>query len=128
MSRRRLETTRAAVSRNFQVGVGETRLSGTVVVGLFENGQPGELFIHLDKPDSLSGFLDGVALLASMALQHGVPLSTMCDKLMYTQFEPSGWTGDPKHPFAKSLLDYIFGWLHRRFVQPDGASEPEEGE
>lgn len=121
--RRRLETTRAAVSRDFQIGAGESRLGGTVVVGLFDDGAPGELFIYLDKSDPLSGFLDGVALLTSMALQHGVPLSAICDKLMYTQFEPAGWTGDPKHPFAKSLLDYIFGWLNRRFV----AGQPSEG-
>lgn len=114
--RERLEQTRLSVNRDFSVGMGEDKLSGTVVVGLYEDGRPGEMFIHLDKPDPLCGFLDGLATVTSMALQHGVPLAAICDKLMYTQFEPSGWTGDKTHPFAKSLLDYIFGWMQRRFV------------
>lgn len=125
--RERLSGTRLAVNRTFSVGAGEDRLSGVVTVGLFEDGRPGEMFIYLDKPDMLSGFLDSIALLTSMALQHGVPVGTLCDKLMYTQFEPSGWTGDKAHPFAKSLLDYIFGWMHRRFVRSPAEEPAKEG-
>jgi ribonucleoside-diphosphate reductase alpha chain len=41
----------------------------------------------------------------------------LCDKLSHTRFEPSGWTGNPDIGYAKSIMDYIFRWLHLRFLQ-----------
>src|SRR2546426_4956328 len=38
----------------------------------------------------------------------------------HVRFEPSGWTGNPKIPYAKSIPDYIFRWLALRFIGPEG--------
>jgi ribonucleoside-diphosphate reductase alpha chain len=47
-----------------------------------------------------------------------VPLKLFCDKFSHTRFEPAGWTGNPQLPFAHSVMDYIFRWLHIRFIGP----------
>ena len=64
---------------------------------------------------TLSGFMDGFALSVSIGLQYGVPLKALVDKFINTRFEPSGFTGHPAIPYAKSVLDYI-GALARRTV------------
>jgi ribonucleoside-diphosphate reductase alpha chain len=60
--------------------------------------------------------MDGFATVMSLALQHGVPLRILCGKLSHMRFEPSGWTGNPKIGFAKSIMDYIARWLELRFL------------
>src|SRR5262249_55824769 len=90
---------------------------GYVTVGLYKDGAPGELFIRMAKEGStVSGLMDSFALAVSLALQHGVPLKLLCEKFTHTRFEPSGFTGNPEIPIAKSMMDYIFRWLEIRFV------------
>jgi ribonucleoside-diphosphate reductase alpha chain len=60
--------------------------------------------------------MDAFATSISLALQHGVPLKVLCEKFAHTRFEPSGWTGNDQIGYAKSLMDYIFRWLHLRFL------------
>jgi ribonucleoside-diphosphate reductase alpha chain len=87
---------------------------------MYDDRSPGEIFIKMAKEGStLSGILDGFALSVSIGLQYGVPLKSLVDKLINTRFEPSGYTGHPDIPYAKSLLDYIARWLGGRFISPD---------
>jgi ribonucleoside-diphosphate reductase alpha chain len=60
--------------------------------------------------------MDSFACAVSIALQHGVPLKLLCEKFEHTRFEPSGWSNNPEIGFAKSIMDYIFRWLHLRFL------------
>jgi ribonucleoside-diphosphate reductase alpha chain len=86
-------------------------------VGLYKDGTPGELFIRMAKEGStVSVLMDSFATAVSLALQHGVPMKLMCEKFSHTRFEPSGFTGNPEIPIAKSIMDYIFRWLELRFV------------
>jgi ribonucleoside-diphosphate reductase alpha chain len=120
--RRHLPDERGAVTHKFRVGEQE----GYVTVGLYEDGTPGEVFIKMAKEGSTaSGLMDAVALLTSIALQYGVSLDKLADKLEHTRFEPYGMTGNPDIPIATSVLDYIFHWLRLHFgttsaTQPDG--------
>jgi ribonucleoside-diphosphate reductase alpha chain len=69
-------------------------------------GSPDEVFIRMAKEDStISGLMDSFATLMSVALQHGVPLQVMTEKLAHTRFEPSGWTGNEKMGSAKLPMD-----------------------
>jgi ribonucleoside-diphosphate reductase alpha chain len=78
---------------------------------------PGELFVMMAKEGSVvSGLMDSFATSISMALQYGVPLHVLCDKFSHTRFEPSGFTGNPEIPIAKSITDYIFRWLSLKFL------------
>src|ERR1700757_5029184 len=111
--RHRLQEERASITHKFKIGDHE----GYITVGLYPNGEPGELFITMAKEGStVSGLMDSFALTASIALQHGVPLRLLCEKFAHTRFEPSGWSGNPDIGYAKSIMDYIFRWLQLRFL------------
>jgi ribonucleoside-diphosphate reductase alpha chain len=111
--RHKLQEERASLTHKFKVGDHE----GYITVGLYPNGDPGELFITMAKEGStVSGLMDSFALAVSIALQHGVRLSLLCEKFAHTRFEPSGWSGNPDIGYAKSIMDYIFRWLQLRFL------------
>ena len=41
------------------------------------------------------------------------------DKFVNSRFEPSGFTGNPKIHYAKSVVDYIGRWLGGKFISAD---------
>jgi len=111
--RHRLQEERASITHKFSIAGHE----GYITVGLYSNGQPGEIFIRMAKEGStVSGLMDAFATSISLALQHGVPLKVLCEKFAHTRFEPSGWTQNEQIGYAKSLMDYIFRWLSLRFL------------
>jgi ribonucleoside-diphosphate reductase alpha chain len=114
--RQRLPDERRAVTHKFSIGGHE----GYMTVGLYDDGRPGELFVTMSKEGStISGFMDGFATSVSLALQYGVPLKVLVDKFSHMRFEPSGFTGNPQIPIAKSITDYIFRWMGLKFLPPE---------
>ncbi len=110
--RRRLPDERPAVTHKFRVGEQE----GYITVGLYDDGSPGEVFVKISKEGStVSGLTDAIAILTSIALQYGVPLDKLAEKLERTHFEPAGPTANEDIPFATSIVDYIFNWLRLHF-------------
>ncbi len=119
--RRRLPDEREAVNHKFSVGGYE----GYLTVGLFEDRQPGELFVRIAKEGStVSGLLDSFAIALSLALQWGAPLRSLCDKFEHQTFLPSGHTANPDIPVASSIIDYVFKWLRRKFLPTVEAETP----
>ena len=117
--RRKLPDERQSVTHKFSIGGHE----GYITVGLYEDGQPGEIFITMAKEGStISGLMDSFATAISFALQYGVPLKFLVDKFSHVRFEPGGWTGNPQVPYAKSIMDYIFRWLGTKFLGPEFAA------
>jgi ribonucleoside-diphosphate reductase alpha chain len=113
-SRHRLPDTRVALNHKFDIAGHE----GYVTVGLFENGQPGELFIQMAKEGStIGGLMDTVATLTSISLQYGVPLESLVKKFAFQRFEPSGFTKNPDIRNASSITDYVFRWLGCQFIK-----------
>jgi ribonucleoside-diphosphate reductase alpha chain len=111
--RHRLPEERASLTHKFSIAGHE----GYITVGMYPNGQPGEIFIRMAKEGStVSGLMDSFATAVSLSLQHGVPLKVLVEKFAHTRFEPSGWTGNEQIGFAKSIMDYIFRWLQLRFL------------
>ncbi len=114
--RRKLPDERRAITHKFSINEHE----GYLTVGLYEDGQPGEIFLVMAKEGStISGLMDSLATSISIALQYGVPLQTLVDKFTHTRFEPSGFTKNPEIPIAKSITDYIFRWLASKFLSRD---------
>jgi ribonucleoside-diphosphate reductase alpha chain len=112
--RHRLNDDRTAITHKFSFGGHE----GYLTVGLYPNGKPGELFIRMSKQGStINGLMESFATQFSVSLQHGVPLEVLCGKMAFTSFEPSGWTGNEKMGYAKSIMDYIGRWLQFRFLE-----------
>jgi ribonucleoside-diphosphate reductase alpha chain len=111
--RRRLPETRTDITHKFYIAGHE----GYLTVGLFENGQPGELFITMAKEGStIGGLMDGIGTLTSLALQYGVPLDALVKKFAHQRFEPSGFTKNPEIRNASSIIDYVFRWMAIQFI------------
>ena len=122
--RRKLPDERQSITHKFSIGGHE----GYITVGMYEDGSPGEIFITMAKEGStISGLMDSFATAISYNLQYGVPLKFLVDKFGHVRFEPSGWTGNPKIPYAKSIPDYIFRWLGSKFLTGEYAAS-EAGE
>jgi ribonucleoside-diphosphate reductase alpha chain len=111
--RRKLPDERRAITHKFDIQGHE----GYITVGIYEDGQPGEIFLVMSKEGStISGLMDAFATSISLALQYGVPLEVLVKKFAHTRFEPSGFTKNPEIPIAKSITDYIFRWLASKFL------------
>ncbi len=112
-ARRRLPDTRAAYTHKFEIAGHE----GYMTVGVFEDGQPGELFVTMAKEGStIGGLMDTIGALTSMALQYGVPLDGLVKKFAHQRFEPSGYTRNPDIRNASSIIDYVFRWMACQFI------------
>src|SRR5271154_6553222 len=111
--RRRLTDTRQALTHKFDIAGHE----GYLTVGLFDDGQPGELFITMAKEGStIGGLMDSIGTLSSMAFQYGVPLEALVRKFAHQRFEPSGFTKNAEIRNASSITDYVFRWLALQFI------------
>ena len=113
-SRNRMPDTRVSLTHKFEIAGHE----GYITVGLYQNGEPGELFIQMAKEGStIGGLMDTVATLTSLSLQYGVPLESLVKKFAYQRFEPSGFTKNPDIRNATSITDYVFRWLGCQFIK-----------
>src|SRR5437870_2538239 len=118
--RHKLPDERKSITHKFDIGGHE----GYLTVGLYEDGQPGELFVTMAKEGStISGLMDAFATQTSYALQFGVPLKFMVDKFSHMRFEPSGFTKNREIPIAKSIVDYIFRWMASHFLPVEEQDE-----
>lgn len=101
--------TRPARARNghsTEVSIGGLTIHLTITE--LPDGQPGEIFIRAGKQGStLAGLCEALSLTASLALQHGVPLSDIVTRLRGMHYEPAGLTSDPDVPRVTSLSDYL---------------------
>jgi ribonucleoside-diphosphate reductase alpha chain len=114
--RRKLPDEREAITHKFSIAGHE----GYLTVGKYDDGQPGEIFLRMAKEGStVSGLMDTIATMTSIALQYGVPLKALVDKFSHTRFEPSGFTNNREIPIAKSVMDYVFRFLGNRFLRTE---------
>ncbi len=122
--RRRLPDTRRSITHKFSISGHE----GYITAGLYDDGTPGEVFIKMAKMGStVSGLVDTIAVLTSLALQYGVPVGKLADKFQHTRFEPSGHTTNSAIPIACSISDYVFAWLGRTFTEDFGNDQQSSG-
>jgi ribonucleoside-diphosphate reductase alpha chain len=118
--RRKLANERHSLTHKFSIQGHE----GYITCGLYEDGQPGEIFIKMSKEGStLSGIMDAFALSLSLNLQYGVPLEVMVRKFTHTRFEPAGMTQNSEIPMVKSIMDYLGRWLALKFLEKDTAKK-----
>lgn len=104
---------RSSITRKFKIG----DLKGYITVGLYSDGRPGEVFFVIKHIGSLErGVFDALGLIVSSALQRGIEMKEITEKLKGIQFDPSGLTGDPEIPVVSSIIDYVAKWLELRFV------------
>ncbi len=121
--RRKLPDERQAVTHKFSIAGHE----GYLTVGSYDDGTPGEIFLRMAKEGStVSGLMDTIATMTSIALQYGVPLKALVDKFSHTRFEPAGFTNNREIPIAKSITDYVFRYLGNRFLRGEAVVADEQ--
>ncbi len=120
-TRVKLPDERPSITHKFSVGGYESYLT----VGFYpDSKQPGETFLTTAKEGStISGLLNTIATLVSIALQSGVPLKTLVRKFKDVRFEPAGFTNSSEIPVAKSIIDYIFRYLGMKYLSPTDRDE-----
>jgi ribonucleoside-diphosphate reductase alpha chain len=118
--RRRLPDDRTEIGRKFKVGDYE----GYIHVGLYDDGTPGDIFVDIAKEGTtLAGLMNSFMIAVSLGLQYGVPLEVYVSKFAHMRFEPSGITNDADIRVAKSIVDYVFRWMGKRFLDTDKQAE-----
>ena len=118
--RRRLPDDRTEIGRKFKVGDYE----GYIHVGLYDDGTPGDIFVDIAKEGTtLAGLMNSFMIAVSLGLQYGVPLEVYVSKFAHMRFEPSGLTNDADIRVAKSIVDYVFRWMGKRFLDTDKQAE-----
>jgi len=111
--RRRLPRERQSVTHHLKIGDTDIYL----VVGLFPEGDPGEIFLRIAKQGSdLAGWADQFAQLFSLALQSGIPLEDLCRRFVGARFEPSGLTNVEGTRIATSPVDLVARVLLLRYL------------
>jgi ribonucleoside-diphosphate reductase alpha chain len=109
-------------SKIFKFTVGGVR--GYAIVGEYDDGTPGELFISSAKMGStLHGIMDAFGVSVSYGLQFGVPLKQYVRNFIHTSFAPAGITDDPEIKTASSIIDYIFRKLGQTYLNFDDRLE-----
>ena len=71
----------------------------------------------------MAGLMNSLMISVSIGLQYGVPLEVYVSKLSHMRFEPSGLTNDTDIRVAKSIVDYIFRWLGKKFLTSEQQEE-----
>ena len=112
-TRHTLPNTRSSITHKFAIAGHE----GYLTIGLFENGQPGEVFIKMSKEGyTLSGLNQGFCRAFSLALQHGLSPADAVERFRGMRFEPMGPTTNSEIPEASSILDYVARYIDLHFV------------
>jgi len=112
----KLPDERTGMTHKFQIGLGDESVEGYITTGVYCDGKLGEIFIVAEKEGAfVSGILDALATMISIARQHGVPRSKILSKLLHTRYEPAGMTKNEEIGQASSVTDYLAKWLDLRF-------------
>lgn len=99
---------------------------GYFTINVYEDGTPGELAIFMNKVGAFEhGFATAFATAVTMLLQYGVDPREIYSKFKHMDFEPSGITGVPSVPMAKSLIDLIMKFMECNFP-PTGSRDMKE--
>ena len=86
---------RQAICHKFDIAGHE----GYIHVGFYEDGTPGEIFIKMAKEGStISGLMDTIGVLTSMALQYGVPLEVLVPEVQPRPLRAVGLHQEPRDP------------------------------
>ncbi len=118
----RRELPKVRNSKTFSFTVADSH--GYMTVGEYDDGNPGEIFVHFAKHGStLRGIMDAFAISLSHGLQYGVPLKTYVKSFTSTSFAPAGITDDPDIRTASSLVDYLARRLALSYLSFDDRLE-----
>ncbi len=95
-------------------------MEGYITANTLPTGELGEIFLTVNQVGTIErGLINSLAIMISVALQHGVPLAKIVDKLKGMAFEPAGVTHNKAIPMVRSLADYLGRWLEEKYLKPE---------
>ncbi len=123
----RMPQTRKSIVHKFDIAGHE----GFLIVGLYDNGKPGEIFVSMHKQGStIRGLMDAWATSVSLNLQYGASIGDLFDKFRHQKFEPSGFirnlsSGELDKKIkqirtASSIVDYVAQFMLNNFGEGAG--------
>lgn len=111
-ARHSLPSTRESVTHKFAIG----RHEGYLTIGLYHDGDPGEIFIKMAKEGStICGMCQAFCRAFSLALQFGLSVEEAVVRFKGMRFEPMGATSNPDIPEAQSIVDYVARYLELHY-------------
>ncbi len=125
--REKLPQTRKSIVHKFDIAGHE----GYLIVGLYDDGKPGEVFISMHKQGStIRGLMDAWAMSVSLNLQYGATVSALFSKFRHQKFEPSGFVRNTNGGefdsklkqirTASSIVDYVSQFMLNNFGEGAG--------
>lgn len=101
----RLPKRRRGFTQSARVGGHRVHLT----VNTYPDGRIGEVFLEMHKEGApMRGVCNALAILISLALQHGIPVETIAKALLGVSFEPAGEVkGHEAIKSATSIVDYV---------------------
>ena len=131
--RTRMPQTRKSIVHKFDIAGHE----GFLIVGLYDDGKPGEVFISMHKQGStIRGLMDAWATSVSLNLQYGASIGDLFNKFRHQKFEPSGFIrnlngGELDKKIrqirtASSIVDYVAQFMLNNFGEGAGGVDVED--
>ncbi|MFH1803040.1 MAG: vitamin B12-dependent ribonucleotide reductase [archaeon] len=123
----KLPQTRKSLTHKFEIAGHE----GYLIVGLYDNGKPGEVFVTMHKQGStIRGLLDAWATSVSVNLQYGASVKDLFGRFRHQKFEPAGFvkncsggevdTRIKQIRTASSIVDYVAQFMINNFGEGSG--------
>jgi hypothetical protein len=107
-----LQPERGGITRRLHLEGPDGPLTCYATLNRDDTGALAELIICANKQGTMEhGLLHCVGLLASLALQNGVPAERIIAALRGVEFEPNGLTGTKDIPIVRSVSDYLAKWM-----------------
>ena len=109
MPRKKLPARRNHITQRVKIGG-----KRTLYLSVDHDTMPNEIFIRVrgETGDEKTACYDVIARLISLALQEGVALEDIAERLYGTKMEPSGpVTGDEQIKMCTGTLDFVGRWI-----------------
>lgn len=125
LTRFRLPETRDSITHSVDFRVDGEDLAVYIQPSFYGDGVMGEVFLKADRQGSfVSGLTDALSIILSVALQYGVPLTHIVEKLKGSRSgEGICALGNPPIKRCKSVVDYLAQWLERAITLKIGGKE-----
>ena len=122
LTRFRLPVTRDSITHSVEFLVDDERFTMYIQPSFYDDGVMGEVFLKADKQGSfVSGLTDAISIILSVALQYGVPLTHIVEKLKGSRSGQGVCAlGNPPIKRCKSVVDYLVQWLERAVLLKSG--------
>lgn len=105
MARKKLQARRNHITQ--RVRIGNKR---TLYLSVDDEKEPSEIFLRIrgETGDEKTACFDVIARLISLAIQQGIPIADIAERLHGTRMEPAGpVVGDEYIRFCDGTLDYV---------------------